>query len=198
MLPGTLFDISFLDIRHVSKISNVRRKKRCPRDRYRAIWLRFISPCRNVDKREYISPNDFGPVTIDSHRDNGARLARREGQFSKFRLFHADLVIAVQSASPEILAPVSILIVDHQQSEASVFTVRRASGGARHCRSQNRSALYTIILPILSDIATLPPPIALRSLHSNRIIPSRLITNVQQSEQFSLQVCTAIMTAKHL
>jgi len=60
-----------------------------------------------------VSPNDFGPVTINSHGHHSARFTRREGQFSKFCLLHADLVIVVQPASPEVLAPIGVLIVDH-------------------------------------------------------------------------------------
>lgn len=93
----------------------------------------------------YILPNDFGPVTIDSHGHNGACLASCKGQFAKFRLLHANLIIAVQSTTPEIFAPVGVLVVDHQQSEASVFAVWRASGCARYRRSQNRSTLHVIL-----------------------------------------------------
>lgn len=60
-----------------------------------------------------ILPNNFGPVTIDSHGYNGACLACRQGQFSKFRLLHADLIIAMQSAPPEVFAPVGVLVIDH-------------------------------------------------------------------------------------
>lgn len=70
-----------------------------------------------------VLPDDFGPISIDSHGHNGACLARREGQFSKFRLLHADFIIAVQSTPAEIFTPVGVLVVDHQQSEASVFAI---------------------------------------------------------------------------
>lgn len=96
-------------------------------------------------ERTSASPNDFGPVTIDSHGHNGASLARREGQLSKFRLLDADLIIAVQPAPTEVLAPVGILVVDHQQSEASVLAVGLASSRARYRRAQNRSTLRVIL-----------------------------------------------------
>lgn len=100
----------------------------------------------------FILPNNFGPVTIDSHGHYGARLACRQGQFSKFRLLHANFIIAMQSASPEVFAPVGILIIDHQQSEASVLAVWRASGRARYRRSQNRSTLRIILTVTYCDI----------------------------------------------
>lgn len=106
-------------------------------------------------RSNFILPNNFGPVTIDSHGHNGARLACRQGQLSKFRLLHTDLIIAMQSAPPEVFAPVGVLVIDHQQSEASVFAVWRASGRARYRRSQNRSTLRIILTVIHYDILAL-------------------------------------------
>lgn len=103
----------------------------------------------------FILPNNFGPVTIDSHGHNGARLACRQRQFTKFRLLHTDLVIAMQSAPPEVFAPVGVLVIDHQQSEASVLAVWRASGRARYRRPQNRSTLRIILTVIYYDILIL-------------------------------------------
>ena len=74
-----------------------------------------------------------------------ASLARRQRQFPKFRLFNANLVIAVDSTTTEVFAPVSVLVVDHQQSEASIFVERWASGCTRHCCSQNGRTLIVSI-----------------------------------------------------
>lgn len=86
-------------------------------------------------------PDDFGPVTVNRHGHNSASLARSQWQFPKLRLFYADLVITVKPTTPEIFAPVGILVVDNQQGETSIFVVRRASGRSWHRRSQNRCTL---------------------------------------------------------
>lgn len=90
----------------------------------------FSRKGREFDRSKYqlILPDDFGPVTINRHGHNGASLAGRQRQFPKFRLFDADLVITVKPTTPEIFAPVGVLIVYDQQREASIFVVRGPSG----------------------------------------------------------------------
>lgn len=87
------------------------------------------------------SPNDLGPVSKDRHGHGGAGLVRREGQFAKLGLLDSYLAVAVQPPTSEILAPVGVLVVDHEQREAAVFAENGTAGGARDGGAQDRGAL---------------------------------------------------------
>lgn len=62
--------------------------------------------------------------------------------YPEFSLFHAYVVITMQSLATEIFRPIGVLIVQHQQCEATIL-IERWSCSTLHGCTQNRCALIT-------------------------------------------------------
>lgn len=99
------------------------------------------------------SPNDFAAVSVDGHRHRGPGLAGRQRELAELGLLDPDLVVAVQSPAPEVLAPVGVLVVYHQQGEAAVLAPEApAARRPRHGCAEDRGTLETTILRSWSSI----------------------------------------------
>lgn len=67
-------------------------------------------------------PHHFCPVPEDGHGHGCSCLrAGGEAQFFELCLLYADIVVSVDPLAPEVLGPVCVLVVNDEQSEASVF-----------------------------------------------------------------------------
>lgn len=85
----------------------------------------------------------LSPIPDNRHRDQRAGLrAGRQRHLPELGLLDADVVVDVQPPAAEVLAPVGVLVVQHQQRKAAVLVERRP-GGRRHGGADNRGALIT-------------------------------------------------------
>lgn len=100
------------------------------------VFLIYASETYNND-----IPDNLGPVTEDSHGDDGALLVCSERELTEFGLFDSNFIVAVKSSSPEVFTPVGVLIIDHEQSQRTILAEGRSSSGARYRGSQNGCSL---------------------------------------------------------
>lgn len=89
------------------------------------------------------APDNLGPIAKDGHGHGGAGLACGQRELAKLGLLDANLKVAVQSSTPEVFAPVRVLIVYYEQSEAPVLAAKAlAPCCSGYCCSQDRGTLY--------------------------------------------------------
>lgn len=80
----------------------------------------------------------------NGHRDAHALLRIRwDGDLTELCLLHTNVVVAVEPLAPEVLGPIRVLVVQHEQCEAPILVKGRPSctGHSRHGIANYRCAL---------------------------------------------------------